>query len=72
VHAPGWPADEQRALAQSLVDVARAEPRFEADASIEAGLKIVAGSNVIDGTTAGLIADRAEIEARLLHRLEPR
>jgi len=69
-HAPGWPAEEQRALAQSLLDVARAEPRFEADGSIEAGLKIVAGSNVIDGTTVGLLADRAEIEARLLRLLE--
>ena len=71
VHAPGWPAAEQRALGSAIAEVARAEPRFEADAAIEAGLKIVADSNVVDGTTAGLLADRGEIEARLLHQLEP-
>jgi len=70
VHAAGWPADEQQALASSLLANARVEPRFEADASIEAGLKLVAGSNVIDGTIAGLLADRADIEAQLLRLLE--
>ena len=35
-----------------------------------AGLKIAAGGNVVDGTLDGLLADRAEIGARLLHALE--
>jgi hypothetical protein len=33
-------------------------------------LKIVSGGNVIDGTRDGLLADRAELEARLLRQLE--
>jgi hypothetical protein len=71
VHAAGWPVDEQQALASLLLADARAEPRFEIDDAIAAGLKVVSGGNVIDGTVAGLLADRADIEARLLRLLEP-
>jgi hypothetical protein len=71
VHAPGWPVEEQQQLARSLPGEPAGALRFEADASIDAGLRIVAGSNVLDGTIAGLLADRAEIEAGLLDRLEP-
>lgn len=70
VHAPDWPAAEQQALARRIADATGAAPRFEADAAVEAGLKVVAGGNVVDGTIAGLLADRADLEARLLHRLE--
>ncbi len=70
VHAPDWPPSEQQALARTLAAEAVAAPRFEADAAIPAGLKVVAQGNVIDGTLAGLLADRAEIEARLLRQLE--
>jgi hypothetical protein len=70
VHAPDWPGAEQQALAQALVAESGVAPLFEADASVGAGLKIVANGNVIDGTLAGLLADRAEFEARLLHQLE--
>jgi len=66
VHAPDWPAPEQQALAAGLAKA----PMFEGDPLITAGLKIVANGNVIDGTLAGLLADRAELEARLLRRLE--
>jgi hypothetical protein len=69
-HAPDWPADERDALHASLVAVARIEPRFEADASIAAGLKVVDGTNVVDGTLNGMLADRADVEARLLRLLE--
>jgi len=43
---------------------------FEVDATIAAGLKVVANGNAIDGTLAGLLADRPAIEARLLRQLE--
>jgi hypothetical protein len=43
---------------------------FEADAAIAAGVKVVAAGNAIDGTLAGLLADRPAIEARLLRQLE--
>ncbi len=70
VHAPDWPASERQALAQQLAAEPGTAPAFEADPAISAGLKIVANGNVIDGTLAGLLADRTAIEARLLRRLE--
>jgi hypothetical protein len=70
VHAADWPVVEQQALAQALVAESGAAPRFEADVSIAAGLKVVADGNIIDGTIDGLRADRAEFEARLLRQLE--
>jgi hypothetical protein len=71
VHPADWPAPERQALAQQLVaEPGAAAPTFEADPAMVAGLKIVANGNVIDGTLAGLLADRAAIEARLLRRLE--
>jgi len=69
-HAPAWPADEQQALAQALTAGSGAAPVFEADATITAGLKVLANGNAIDGTLAGLLADRPAIEARLLRQLE--
>ena len=68
VHAPDWPAAEQQALALAATSGTR--PLFEPDATISAGLKVVADANVIDGTLGGLLADRAEFEARLLRQLE--
>lgn len=45
-------------------------PRFETDARIEAGLRIVAGANVVDATLDGLLADRDEIGGRLVGWLQ--
>lgn len=70
VHAVDWPAPEQQALAGRLAGDSGSAPQFEPDPAIAAGLKVVAGGNVIDGTLGGLLADRAEFEARLLRRLE--
>ena len=70
VHAPAWPAEEQQALAQQLVTGSGHTPVFEVDATIAAGLKVAANGNAIDGTLAGLLADRPAIEARLLRQLE--
>lgn len=67
LHAPDWPAAERTAAAQGLAP----GTAFAANAAISAGLKVVAGGNVIDGTLAGLLADRADIEATLLRQLEP-
>lgn len=69
-HASDWPATERQALAQALLAESGATHVFEADAAISAGLKIVADGNIIDGTLGGLLADRAEFEARLLRLLE--
>jgi hypothetical protein len=70
VHAADWSESEQRALAQTIAAEAGAAPQFAADATIAAGLKIVADGNLIDGTLEGLLADRDDIQARLLLSLE--
>jgi hypothetical protein len=71
VHAAEWPEGERQLLAQTPGTVSEVAPRFEVDPTIVAGLKVVSGGNVIDGTLEGLLADRADFEARLLRGLEP-
>jgi hypothetical protein len=71
-HDPGWPPDEQQAVADRVVSELGAAPSFVADARIAAGLRIGAGGNVVDGTLEGLLADRAEVGAKLMRQLETR
>jgi len=66
LHAPDWPAAERTAAAQGLAP----GTTFAADAAINAGLKVGIGGNRIDGTLAGLLAERAEVEAALLRQME--
>ncbi len=42
---------------------------FVEDPGVRCGLRIAADHNVVDGTLEGLLADRAEIGARLLDLL---
>jgi hypothetical protein len=68
-HAPAWTA-EDGAMAAALLGAAGVTDReFVADAHIDAGLRVIAGRNVVDATLDGLLADRARIEGRLLHHL---
>lgn len=69
VHAPGWPADERDALAARLPCGHGSGVEFTEHAGLGAGLRIVAGRNVVDATLAGLLADREAIGARLLGEL---
>lgn len=73
VHAPGWPAPERQALAARLQAQAEAnadrQVEFVEHAGLGAGLRIVAGRNVVDATLGGLLADREAIGARLLAEL---
>lgn len=64
-HPSGWDPGEMPSLgAQSS---ARAgPPTFVEDADIEAGLRIRVEGTCLDGTTEGLLADRAAVEAALL------
>lgn len=71
VHAADWPESERLLLARSAGAVLAETPRFEAEPTIAAGLKVVSGGNVVDGTLEGLLADRADVEAGLLRALEP-
>lgn len=68
-HAPGWPDDERRSLAQRLQIDRRTTLEFAEHAGLGAGLRIVAGRNVVDATLAGLLADRESIGAGLLGEL---
>jgi hypothetical protein len=70
VHPRDWPAAEQQALVLAVSAESGAAPCFEADDEVSAGLKVLADGNVIDGTLGGLLAHRAEFEARLLRQLE--
>lgn len=45
-------------------------PDWQASAQIRAGLRIVAAGVYMDGTLAGLLADRQTLEARLLDHIE--
>ena len=68
-YAPGWSDGERAAIAASLPTLGR-PPELALDEGARAGLRVSAGGNVINGTLAGLLADRAEIGARLLRTLE--
>jgi hypothetical protein len=70
VHAPDWPVAEQQALRAAWSVEPDAALAFEPDAQIRAGLKVAAAGNLIDGTLDGLLADRRDIESRLLRQLE--
>jgi hypothetical protein len=69
-HGPGWPDAERQALAARLEAELGHAPQFVEDARLGAGLRIAAGSNVVDVTLAGLLADRDEIGGRLIGLLE--
>lgn len=69
-HDPAWPHDEQQAVGNRIASELGAAPSFVADARIVAGLRIAAGGNVIDGTLEGLLADRAEVGAKLMRQIE--
>lgn len=70
-HPLDWPVDEQQALAAQLQAADGTAPNLVADTRLRAGLRLTADGTVIDGTLEGLLADRADFEARLLRRLEP-
>ncbi len=69
-HPQAWPAAERDAVAARLAQAHAPPPSFAEDVAIDAGMRISAGGNVIDGTLAGIVADRGAIGARLLGLLE--
>lgn len=71
-HPPDWLAAERERSAQALAPRLRGAVRFTPDPAIGAGLRVQAGHNVVDGSLAGLLVDRAAIEARLLVHIEER
>lgn len=69
-HPEGWPALERDQANQWLQARGVGGARFEANQELQAGIRIVCGANVLDASLEGLLADRAQIEGRLLHYLE--
>ncbi len=69
-HDPAWPVAEQQVLGARVARELDVAPAFNADTGIDAGLRIASGGNVLDGSLAGLLADRVEVGAQLLRYLE--
>jgi len=68
-HPENWPATEREQASQWLQTHGIAGPHFEADVGLIAGIRVVCGLNVLDASLDGLLADRTQIEGRLLHYL---
>jgi hypothetical protein len=69
-HGPGWPVEERQPLLARLAPSLDAAPACDEAGDIVAGLRVAAGGNVVDGTLAGLLEDRAQVGAQLLRQLE--
>ena len=68
-HPENWPEPERAEIDQWLQTQGIAAPHFEADAALLAGIRVLCSLNVLDASLDGLLADRTQIEGRLLHYL---
>ena len=68
-HPENWPAAAREQASQWLQTHGIADARFEADSELAAGIRVVCGLNLLDASLDGLLADRTQIEGRLLHYL---
>lgn len=68
-HPLDWPAAEQAALQDQLLNSLGSAPLLEPTEGINAGLRICAGQACIDGTLAGLLKSRTRIDSMLLAKL---
>lgn len=67
---PAW-IDAERAHWNAQLRIDGVTPVvFETSDAIGAGFRVVSGNNVLDATLEGLLADRGELEGRLLHHLQ--
>jgi hypothetical protein len=67
---PGWTAAERAHWIEQLRIDGVTPVAFEAGNDISAGFRVVSGNNVLDATIDGLLADRTQLEGRLLHHLQ--
>jgi hypothetical protein len=65
-----WTDAERAAWIEQLRIDGVAPVEFESSPAISAGFRVVSGNNVLDATIEGLLADRTQIEGRLLHHLQ--
>jgi F0F1-type ATP synthase membrane subunit b/b' len=66
----GWSEAEREAFAARIPAAGVAGASWRSCEDIDGGLRIRAGSNVVDATIDGLLADRAALEGRLLDLLQ--
>ncbi|HTN48013.1 MAG TPA: hypothetical protein VMK32_01130 [Burkholderiaceae bacterium] len=69
-HHAAWSEAERTERAQWLRGQGLTRVEFAEAAGIDAGFRVVCGHNVLDATLDGLLADRAQLEGRLLHHLK--
>jgi hypothetical protein len=69
-HHPLWGAAERAREHERLREGGVTEVRFVEATDIAAGFRIVGGHNVLDATIDGLLADRTQLEGRLLQHLQ--
>jgi hypothetical protein len=67
---PAWTAAERAHWTGQLRIDGVAPVQFDPISAISAGFRVVSGNNVLDATLEGLLADRAQLEGRLLHHLQ--
>lgn len=63
-------SDERETLLACLSEHGIAHATCVEDRTIAAGVRVVAGANVLDATLDGLLADRAALEGRLLQAVD--
>jgi len=65
-HPADWSSDDQSWFVEACSDRAIPPPVFLVDPGISAGLRVRLGDACLDGTLDGLLANRHEVEARIL------
>jgi hypothetical protein len=65
-----WSDGERARWIERLRSEGIAPLTIEPSATIAAGFRVVSGNNVLDATIDGLLADRTQLEGRLLHHLQ--
>lgn len=69
-HPPQWDSNEWLILHTQLYPDGQEKPLFKSDTQIQAGLRVGCRGAWLDGTQNGIMANRQEIEAQLLARLQ--
>lgn len=69
-HHLAWSETERAQALEHLRAQGVSSIEFTLDPAIVAGFRIVGGHNVLDATLDGLLADREQLEGRLLHHLQ--
>ena len=67
---PAWNEGERAHWLEQLRIDGVAQVVFETASTISAGFRVVSGSNILDATIEGLLADRTQLEGKLLHYLQ--